>query len=971
MNISSKIIIVLILLTTSVVLAQRISETLKRDALLLMQNGRYGEAIDQLNKYISQNAREAEGYNLRGLCYEQREQYQLAVLDLRRATRLDATNQEYKENLQRVLNTWHKLLYERIEGYTRELAVDPNKAFNYLEIGKSYRWLEEWALAEQWYDQYLARDDNASPDEIIRYTEILSHTGSIRKGEKKLKEYVDRYPEDWRLWSRYGYFTMWLGNYREAEKAFRTALSFKPFFKEAEDGLDLALRQGYLTLQTPRSFEREEYPIDRYYRILKNNPNNDEARFSLIDYLMQERRYEEAYMQLQYLAPNHEGEDSFEQLKEKVLTAREEYYTSKIDSAQTELKEDPTNRDALLRIVDFYSNLEDYEPVEEIINEYLEYNPDDDELRFRLAKVYSYQRKLTEAYTEIKKLLENNPNNTDYLLLAGQVAVWQDVDLDQAEENLEKVLQAEPSNINALISLGTLNFQQGDFEVAQGYNESAFALDPDNPDAQQLNSMLELHFIREEENKKLERLEEGRTLAMNGEYEEAIPYYEEYFENATPTPDLKFELADVYVGAERYYDAINLYDEALQEDYNLEIDKQRAKVLYWSGDSLRAFDEFRRLSEEDPEDMEVQLYLGDSYTKMEMYDSAKVVYNKMLEEDNVDPEIIEQRLSWLPVKPEDENIFVKGFRYFGGYFLSYLVVQPVSYIFADDLNFEYKYWGGNIETSFFPYISGGVSWLRGNLANEYGNFNYTAFKGNLFIRPIEDNNLTFRFSYGEMYSPGIVRTPIVEAGVKYDFEHKDGYAWGFNLSYTRSDASTLLYSPGLVYTRLTGEIGSLKGYYKFETNIELDLHYQLIRTKEGTTILQPGTTTNLPENLGNNFVFRIGRHFYPELLAGYEYYFSDFKYTLPVYYSPQDFHQHSLFAEWQIMKDMKWDILLAGKVGYIPKSDYLLRELSGHIYYNFTETFKLLLTAYISNTFREQSGYTSGSISLSALVTIY
>ncbi len=969
MNFSSKIIIVVFLLITQLGFAQNSSEAIKREALLHMQAGRYGEAIDQLNKYISQNAREAEGYNLRGLCYEQREQYQLAVLDLRRATRLDATNQEYKDNLERVISTWHKLLYERIEGYKRELAIDPNNAFNYLEIGKSYRWLEEWAIAEQWYDEYLARDDNASPDEIIRYTEILSHTGSIRKGEIKLKEYVERYPDDWRLWSRYGYFTMWLGNYRNAERAFRTALSFKPFFKEAEDGLDLALRQGYLTLQTPRSFEREEYPIDRFYRILKNNPNDDNTRFRLIDYLMQERRYEEAYMQLQYLAPNHEGEQEFELLRERILTTREEYYNAKIDSAQTELKQDPTNRNALLRIIDFYSNLEDYEPVEEMINEYLEYNPNDEELRFRLAKIYAYQRKLPEAYTEVKKLLEYNPNNTEYLLLAGQTAVWQDIDLEEAEANLERVLDAEPNNINAIITLGTLNFQQQEYEIAQSYNERARAINPDNPDVQQLNSMLELHFIREEENKKLEKLEEGRTLAMNGEYDEAIPYYEEYFRNAVPTVDLKYELADVYVGAERYDDAINIYDEALSESYELEMDKQRAKILYWNGDSSRALEEFERLAVEDPEDMEIQLYLGDSYSKMEMYDSARVVYNNMLDEGSVDTEIIEQRLGWLPARPEDENIFVKGIRYFGTYFLSYMVIQPVSYVFADDLNFEYKYWGGNLETSFFPYFSGGVLWLRGNLANDYGNFNYTTFKGNLFFRPVEED-LIFRFSYGEMYSPGIVETPIVEAGVKYDFEHKESYAWGFDLSYTRSDASTILYSPGLVFTRLTGELASFNGYYKFETNVQLNLRYQFIKTKSGTTILDAGLT-NLPQNLGNNFIARIGRHFYPELLVGYEYYFSDFKYTLPVYYSPQDFNQHSLYAEWKVLKDIKWDILLAGKLGYIPQNDYIVRELSGHIYYNFTETFRVLLTGFISSSYRDETGYTSGSISLSALWSIY
>ena len=968
MKLFLQIFILILFVFTSLSLAQRGEEVHKRNALLHMQAGRYGEAIDQLNKYIAQNARNAEGYNLRGLCFEQREQYQLSVLDLRRATRLDPTNSEYKKNLQRVWEIWREILYARIDGYKREIAIDPDKAFNYLEIGKSYRWLEEWALAELWYDRYLERDDDASPDEIIRYTEILSHTGSIRKGEIILEEFVSRYPEDWRLWSRYGYFTMWLGNYRNAEKAFRTSLSFKPFFKEAQDGLDLALREGYMVQQTPRSFEREEYPIDRYYRVLRNDPNNDEARYMLIQFLMNESRYEEAMEQLQYLAPNHEGTDRFESIKESLMTIRQAYYEEKIDSNQTALKKDPNNRDALSNIVDYYINLEDHESAEELLREYLEMNPDDHELRYKLAQVYSVQRKLNEAQIEIDKAVEANPNNTEYLLLAGQIAVWNNVNLEQGEEYLERVLQNDPNNIDAIIALGTLNFQQQEYETAQMYNENALAMAPDNTDVQQLNSMMELQFIRAEEQRKMEKLEEGRELAMNGYYDEAIPYYEEYFEQSNPTVDLRYELADVYVGADRYYDAIYLYDQTLSEAYDEEKDKLRAKVLYWSGDSVRALDEFERLSEEYPDDPEMQLYLGDSYAQMKMYDSARVVYNRLYD-DAPESYIIDERLDWLPTRPEDENFLVRGFRNLGGYVFSYLFFQPVSYYFTDNLDFEYKYWGGNLETSLLPYISVGATWLRGNLANDFGSFYYTTLKGNLFVRP--EDNLLFRLSYGEMYSPGIVRSPILEAGVRYDYEpERKGDKFGFDISYTRSDAATLLYSPGLVFTRLTGQLLSFNGYYEFETNVRLEAIYNLMHTKEGSAILGPGIT-QLPSNLGNSFTGRVGRWFYPNLIAGYEYYFTDFQRTLPVYYSPQDFHQHSIYLEWYPLKDERWDIMIGGKLGYIPQYDYILRELKTRIIYSVTNNLRFLLTGYLSNTFREQIGYSSGSISLSAQWSIF
>ncbi|RMD51242.1 MAG: hypothetical protein D6830_00780, partial [Ignavibacteria bacterium] len=220
---------------------------LKQEALSHMQAGRYGEAIDLLNKYISAKPRLAEGYNLRGLCYEARSQLKNAIIDLRKARKLEPDNKEVNKNLARVREKLYKILKKNIVGYKRDIKIDPSIPWNYLEIGKAYRWMEEWELAEEWYDKYLELDPNASPDEIIRYAEILTANKHIEKGVRILKKWVDKYPEDWRLWSRYGWFNIWLGRYKIAKEAFERALSFKPFFKEAQDGLDRALKHAYLT----------------------------------------------------------------------------------------------------------------------------------------------------------------------------------------------------------------------------------------------------------------------------------------------------------------------------------------------------------------------------------------------------------------------------------------------------------------------------------------------------------------------------------------------------------------------------------------------------------------------------------------------------------------------------------------------------------------------------------------------------
>src|ERR1035437_5543229 len=155
-------------------------DSYKRLAVAHMQAGRYGEAIDQLNKYIAANPQEAEGYNLRAICWEKRQQYAEARLDYRRAVALEIRDpnkhSNYENNLQHLISIWYPILNKNILGYQREIAIKASLATNYLEIGKCYKLMEIWDKAEQWYDEYLKRDDNASPDEIIRYTEVLAKT---------------------------------------------------------------------------------------------------------------------------------------------------------------------------------------------------------------------------------------------------------------------------------------------------------------------------------------------------------------------------------------------------------------------------------------------------------------------------------------------------------------------------------------------------------------------------------------------------------------------------------------------------------------------------------------------------------------------------------------------------------------------------------------------------------------------------
>jgi len=929
--------------------AQRELEGLKRGALKHMQNGRYGDAIDLLNKYVSMAPRNPEGYYLRGLCFENRKQYFNAVIDYRRALKLNRSYTAARKALSRTIEVWYAVLLREIEGYKREIAISPRNPFNYLEIGRRYRWMEEWELAEKWYDKYLARDKNASPDEIIRYTIILTKTGHIKKGEKILKTYVQRYPDDWRLWSRYGYFSLWLGKNKTAEKAFLKALSFKPFFQEALDGLDLARREGYVTLyqQNYDRVKRREYPIDRDYRILWKNPENDDVRFRLVEELMKAKRYEEAYQQLLILKDKHQEEAYFNTLWEEVVNARTTYYKEKIAEAMDVLQQDSLNPKATREVAQYYSNLEAYPEAEEILAKYLQNNPHDYETRYVYAHVLALDGKYHEALAQMDTVLTYNSERPKYLLLAGQLNVWMNQNLDLAKEYLTKVLTVEPKNEYALVALGTLYFQKDSLDKAEEYAKRAEYFYPKNPDVEELKQMIEEQRLRDEEQSYIDSLNVGRKMVKAGNCPDAIPYYEEYLQHFQ-NDNVELELAEVYLCANRYKDAIAIYDSVLTEHYDMAVEKKKAKALFWSGDTAEALPLLQKLYAQDPNDMEIELYLGDAYARVHNYKMAMEIYYD-LKDKAPKSYIIEQRINWLPPEYRKVGLLGKAWSILINEVFSSASVTPFASYFDDNLNFQYYYGGLTASVGILKRVGIGGVIYRGAFANLFNQVPFTVSEGKLFVYPME--NLNVVLGYGKIYSQGMINQPVWDASVWYKpFKTLKG-----TLSYLHSDGAAILYSSELVTRRIPANNVRFTGEFQARTGLILGADYVFVWTEENTYEAV---------NYGNFFRGKVGKAFHPNFSAGYEYYFGDFKNASSYYYTPDNFLAHIIWGRWEMVVRNIWKFEILGKLGYIPENDYVLRELHARFRYNFWKNFYLEANAFVGSTFREEYSYSSGAFYL-------
>lgn len=937
------LILNLTLFSTSLFSQNVNSSNYKAEALQLISSGRYGEAIDVLNKYVSASPNSAEGFNLRGVCYEKRGNYEYAVYDFRTAKKLKPNDDEISSNLNRTTSDWYKILYNKIEGHKREIAINSNIAKNYLEIGKCYKNLGNWSEAEIWYDIYLEKE-TASSDEIIRYSEILAKNNHISKGEPILKTYTEQFFDDHRLWSRYGYFTLWLGKNKIAIEAFTKSLEIRPYFKEALDGLDLAKGKGYIYSinDTTSRFNygmrptAKQYEIDRLYRVLKNNPSDAENRFKLVDELITANRYEEAYEQLQILSLNFSDEQRFKDLWFKVTTLRKSYYADRIRFYEDQLGKDPSNKEALLELAKFYSYNQDYTLAANLYKSYLSNYPNDYEVRYQLAQILMWQNNLCEAAEESDKLIKSSPDNKNYLLMAAQINYWLDKDLVYTQSLFEKVLVLDPQNGEAIYGLANLYVRSNNLADAEKLINEISLYDSSSQKFILLQKSFEAAKDRNELAESNKILEEARIFSSNKDYDSAIKSFNKFLLKDPDNKSVKLELANVYISNSELDKSIKIYDDLLKSKSDYEIEKQLAKVYLWNSDSLLALKEFRKLNQKYPDDIETKLLLGDAYLQNGQVQNARIVYEDLLLK-SPDSHIIKTRLGWLG--GSNKFSFEK--------FPTYIQLIPRASYFTDNTDFSYSNLGLGFDLGVTNFLAFGFSAARGQLSSAEDDLRFNQIKGSAYVR----FNETFSGvgSYGQTYFVNDLQENIIE--VSLTAQKKNIFNLTAFLNY--SDAAFILYSPFLVNTRLNAYYFGLNGEYMFKNNLVVSGKYSYIDVSD--------------DNSGNQFVARLGKDFESDITAGYEYYFYSFKTETQLYWSPKTFESHSIWADWNLYEDDTFNFTIGGKIGLIPQNDFILSEFYASINYEIVKNLLFQTRFTTGSSFRSNTGYRSNSIQASLI----
>ncbi len=353
----------------------------------LLEENRYSEAIVVLNAVITSDTRDARLFLLRAEAHEGRGDYPSAARDYEKALELNPGSNEALTGLRRVQQRQQAPAdnASNLESLRRLVELNPSNLAYKIRYADALFSARQFRAAAEQYGEYL-EETQGTPDIVQSYLiAIAGYEGDNDLGERVAEKYTRIYSNNDDLWMRLGYFRLWQNEYQLAQEACDQALRLNPSNREAKDCLATSQDPGLAG-----GNQLSQYPIDVLFRELNANPSDDDARFRLVDLLVDAGRYFEARQQLDILAPRHRN-----------TTA----WTERFRLVENRLQTEPASQQGpSMFIVDRLQRA-------------VAASPSNNELRFDLAEALIKYDRFFEAYDELL-VLEEDFGTTDRWLRA-------------------------------------------------------------------------------------------------------------------------------------------------------------------------------------------------------------------------------------------------------------------------------------------------------------------------------------------------------------------------------------------------------------------------------------------------------------------------------------------------------------------------------------------------------------------------
>ncbi len=277
----------------------------------------------------------------------------------------------------------------------------------------------------------------------------------------------------------------------------------------------------------------------------------------------------------------------------------------------------------------------DHEAAVEAYRSAIDYDPDDEDLRFELAEIYIAIEQSEEAIRMIEDVLLRNPDSVKANLTLGN-AYFSNRQPDKAIPYFRHVLELDPGNEQIRLHLAIALVRIGDVDLASEELKQLLKLYPDSRPGRLAMarlyretglSLLAVEQYRDliHRNPDMDQayLELGLLFEELKEWQNALDVFTEVLEQRPLDFTLRHHLSRVYVGMKRYDDALeelNIIVELKPEDLEA---RRKIGLIFLEQDRWDdAVSTFKELLELKPDLDPARYYLGTSYEKQSEWDLA-------------------------------------------------------------------------------------------------------------------------------------------------------------------------------------------------------------------------------------------------------------------------------------------------------------------------------------------------------------
>ncbi len=355
--------------------------------------------------------------------------FTLAESYLKDASRFAPRSSEVWKELAKVYLQKSKIR-EAITAYNRAKSLNPENKDIYYGLGLAYLHLQKNALARLQYET-LIRHFPKEKEAYLLLADLYTSAGLSNAARNTYRQILTFLPDNPLILYNYAVLLAQQKKYQTAQKCLAKTTGLAPNFIPAR----ALLAKIYQETGNLAAAEKS------YRQILELTPNDQGILFGLARVYLEEKKWTEAGTVL-----------------EKITN--------------------PKN-DELLNLLGFvYRQNKEPEKALLVFQQALELrnNP---RTRFYLSLTLDDLKRDTEAIEQLRKTINQDPENDEALNYLGYTLVERNENLDEAGRLIKEAVRLEPENGAYLDSLGWFYFKKSNFSFARYYLLKAIRLEPD------------------------------------------------------------------------------------------------------------------------------------------------------------------------------------------------------------------------------------------------------------------------------------------------------------------------------------------------------------------------------------------------------------------------------------------------------------------------------------------------------------